>query len=216
MSEHLPERRGSSAVPNGHLRAADADRDQVATLLSTAYAEGRLTRDEHDERLDRAMQAKTFDDLVPLTADLVPAPSTQPPAPTPSPDQTWALDTTNTTDEPEHLIAVFGGTTRKGRWRVRRQTYSWAVFGGADLDLREAVFESPRIEVGGFWCFGGLDLKVPPGTQVIDQTGAIFGGTDIKDLGDPDPNAPVIVLKGLSLFGGVSVRGPKPPKKRTR
>ena len=36
----------------------------VATLLSTAYAEGRLTREEHDERTDQLMSAKTFDDLV--------------------------------------------------------------------------------------------------------------------------------------------------------
>jgi len=32
----------------GKMRAADADRDQVAGILSTAYSEGRLSRDEYD------------------------------------------------------------------------------------------------------------------------------------------------------------------------
>ena len=56
----------------GHLRAADADRAIVTDLLSAAYAEGRLTREEHDTRLAQAMEAKTFDDLRALTGDLVP------------------------------------------------------------------------------------------------------------------------------------------------
>src|SRR3954447_10077226 len=43
----------------GSLRASDADRDQVAALLSAAYAEGRLTREEHDERLEQVIVAKT-------------------------------------------------------------------------------------------------------------------------------------------------------------
>src|SRR4051812_38735267 len=56
----------------GSLRASDADRDQVAALLGAAYAEGRLTSEEHDERLEQVLVARTFDDLIPLTADLVP------------------------------------------------------------------------------------------------------------------------------------------------
>ena len=40
-------------------------------MLSSAYAEGRLTREEHDERVDQLMMAKTFDDLISITRDLV-------------------------------------------------------------------------------------------------------------------------------------------------
>jgi hypothetical protein len=111
------------------------------------------------------------------------------------------------------MVAVFGGAERKGRWRIRSRTQAYAIFGGVDLDLREAVFESPVVEISGFWCFGGMDIKVPAGVEVRDQTSGIFGGTDIRDLGDPQPGAPVIVLKGVSLFGGVSVKGPKPDRK---
>ena len=211
MSDRLPEPTDVGPIAGGNLRASDADRDHVATLLSTAYAEGRLSRDEHDERLEQLLQAKTFDDLIPITSDLVVvAPST------PAPTSSVAIDTTEAADQPDRHVAIFGGVTRKGDWRVRRKTQSFALFGGMDLDMREAVFEAPVVEIAGFWCFGGLDIKVPEGMQVRDQTGGIFGGTDVRDLGEPIPGAPTLVIKGLTLFGGVSVHGPKPSKRKAR
>ena len=42
------------------LRCADQDRETVATILNNAYAEGRLTFDEHAERIAQAYDAKTF------------------------------------------------------------------------------------------------------------------------------------------------------------
>lgn len=55
------------------LRASDADRDQVADLLTAAFSEGRLTHEEFDLRVNSAMQARHFDELVELTRDLVPS-----------------------------------------------------------------------------------------------------------------------------------------------
>ena len=60
MTEAIPEPTNVGPIAGGYLRASDVDRDQVATLLSTAYAEGRLTREEHDERIDQLM-AKQLD-----------------------------------------------------------------------------------------------------------------------------------------------------------
>ena len=53
--------------------ASDADRDTVAGLLNAALAEGRLTADEHDQRLHAAYTARTWQQLDQLAADL-PAP----------------------------------------------------------------------------------------------------------------------------------------------
>ncbi len=54
--------------------ASDADRDTAAGLLSEAFAEGRLTADEHSERARAAYAARTWAELARLTADLpVPA-----------------------------------------------------------------------------------------------------------------------------------------------
>ena len=210
MTEQSLEPTHVGPVAGGHLRASDADRDQVAEVMSTAFAEGRLSREEYDERLDALLRAKTFDDLVGLTRDLVVVAT---PATPPSARPAYAVEQGGPSGEIDRMVGIFGGAERKGKWRIRSHTQAYALFGGVDLDLREAVFESPVVEISGFWCFGGLEIKVPAGVEVRDQTSGIFGGTDIRDLGDPQPGAPVIVLKGVSLFGGVSVKGPKPDRK---
>ena len=57
---------------NQALRASDADREVVRTQLAEAYATGRVTREEYDERLAGVLGAVTLADLPPLVADLVP------------------------------------------------------------------------------------------------------------------------------------------------
>jgi len=54
-----------------HLRAADRDRDVISDVLTQAFAEGRLDRDELDERQDRLREARTLGELPPLVRDLV-------------------------------------------------------------------------------------------------------------------------------------------------
>ena len=55
---------------NSRLRASDADRDRAASVLNEAMAEGRLTPEEHSERLESIYAAKTQADLVPLLEDV--------------------------------------------------------------------------------------------------------------------------------------------------
>ena len=59
----------ASPAPDG-LRVGDAERDEVAAALREHYAQGRLDRDEFDERLERALPARTHADLRALLADL--------------------------------------------------------------------------------------------------------------------------------------------------
>ena len=54
------------------LRASDADRDVIRTVLATAYADGRLDREEFDERSDAVASARTLGELPPVISDLVP------------------------------------------------------------------------------------------------------------------------------------------------
>jgi hypothetical protein len=53
-----------------HLRIGDAERDAVTSALHEHFAQGRLTRDELDERLSATLSAKTVGDLRPITHDL--------------------------------------------------------------------------------------------------------------------------------------------------
>lgn len=50
-------------VARAQMLAADSDRDQVVALLTTAFTEGRLTKDEYDARLGHALTARTYGDL---------------------------------------------------------------------------------------------------------------------------------------------------------
>jgi DUF1707 SHOCT-like domain len=53
-----------------HLRAAQADREQAVTALKTAYAQGRLTKDELEARAGQAFASRTYAELDALTADI--------------------------------------------------------------------------------------------------------------------------------------------------
>jgi|SRR5215468_2061039 len=50
--------------------ASDADRDAAVGVLNEAFAEGRLTADEHGERVRAAYAGRTWQELARLTADL--------------------------------------------------------------------------------------------------------------------------------------------------
>ena len=52
------------------LRVSDAERNEVADMLARHYGDGRLTQEEFNERVDRAMNAKTQSDLSGLFDDL--------------------------------------------------------------------------------------------------------------------------------------------------
>lgn len=54
----------------GNVRASAADRERAIDVLKAAYAEGRLTREEHEARAERAYRSRTYADLAALTADL--------------------------------------------------------------------------------------------------------------------------------------------------
>jgi hypothetical protein len=197
--------------PNSRLRASDQDRERAASVLNEALAEGRLTAQEHSERLDSIYAAKTHAELVPLLEDL-PAPSgTQSPV---------AGDggTAPVARRDGRIVAVFGGASRKGVWRVPAISTIVTVFGGADIDLRDAILPGREITIKAVSVFGGMSITVPPEMRVIDSGVAVFGGRDVSGSSAESerPDSPVLRLEGACVFGGISVkhknRKPKTPK----
>jgi hypothetical protein len=59
-------------MPAGHgrLRASTADRERAVDVLNAGFAEGRLTREEHDARVTEAYSARTYAELAAVTGDL--------------------------------------------------------------------------------------------------------------------------------------------------
>jgi hypothetical protein len=184
----------------GDRTVSDGDRQHVITLLTAAHAEGMLSVTERDRRALEAQEARTFDDLVPLTRDLVNLGSSAVRyAPTPS-------------GESDQFVAIFSGVERAGQWSVRPHNFATAMFGGVKLDLSQAIFEAKEITIEVFCLFGGVELKVPEGTTVDNRVIAVFGGCDHK-VSQPLPDAPRLVLKGFVGFGGVEVRNPRKGKR---
>lgn len=195
-------------MTSGSYRASDADRDQVAEVLHTAYAEGRITLDEHADRTQAALIAKTFDDLAALTADLVP----QGLAPLPvDSTQRQLVVTDGANPDDEKLTAVMSTIKREGSWRIRAHSIANNVMGDIKLDLTQATFDAPVVAISGTQLMGSLQLRVPRGVTIVDEVTHVLGGTSIKDIGEPDPSMPTIVLRGTNIMSDIKVRGPKKP-----
>ncbi|GGX65141.1 DUF1707 SHOCT-like domain-containing protein [Streptomyces minutiscleroticus] len=194
------------------LRASDADRERVAEQLRDAVAEGRLTMEEFEERLEAAYRARTYGELAPLTRDL-PAPGVSAPvvdlskhSARPAATGAWADRVVGGEGSSSWGVAVMAGFQRKGRWTVPRRFNSFAFWGGGEIDLREAYFADHEVVVNCVAIMGGVNVVVPPGVEVVVRGIGIMGGFDHREDGVPgEPGAPRVVVQGFAFWGGVGV-----------
>ena len=70
-----------AAAGRGHMRASHADREHVIDTLKAAFVQGRLTKDELDQRVGQAFASKTYAELAALSADLPAGPARSPSQP---------------------------------------------------------------------------------------------------------------------------------------
>lgn len=100
--------------------------------------------------------------------------------------------------------AVFSGSSV--RWPAEPfagATLS-AVFGGVDLDLREAVITQDVI-IDATVVFGGIDLYVPPNVRVKVAGTPVFGGVENKAAAMSE-DAPTIYVNCTCIFGGMDIK----------
>ena len=170
-------------------------------MLNAALAEGRLSVAEHSERLDAVYEAKTHAEIAPLVDDL-PARATDQSVVPPT-----ELAPTGKRRR-QMIVAIFGGTSRKGQWHVEPKMVAVTVMGGATFDFRDVRLPQREITLNCTTVFGGVEVIVPPEMRVIDSGIALFGGRDTGPGSEEssDPNAPVLRLTGLTLFGGLGVK----------
>ncbi|MFC8510671.1 DUF1707 domain-containing protein [Streptomyces sp. NPDC057411] len=199
-AEPAPAPAPAYADPAGSLRASDADRDRIADILREALAEGRIDAEEHSERIDSVYRAKTVGELEPLVRDLPAArPRTEPPP--------AALYGTQDAEGPaDNLVAVFSSTTRKGRWRVGRKTNAFSLFGSVEIDLTEAIFAQRLTTINATSIFGNVEIRVPENISLRGSGTGIFGNFEVVTLEGADPQAPLVVVNGFTLFGNVEAK----------
>lgn len=220
------------ADPNDHpsphrpvpaLRASDSEREQTADVLRHAAGEGRLTVDELDERLSAAYAAVTHEDLDRLVTDVV--------VPADRRDHLQAGARANALqrdhgrvpvrvgDDGDHwLVAIMGGVTRSGKWRLGRTCHAINVMGGSDLDLCDVELADHDVELNVYSIMGGSEIRIPDNMNAKVSDFALMGGNEAK-IGDPtpDPGGPVVHIRLISIMGGSTVvRGRKLTRKERK
>ena len=212
--------------------AEQSRRDRVVSILCDQFAEDRIGVEEFETLIDRAHAAQSVTELETLVAGLdmspsvgssllqepvtqpiqpsaaelpqapsrkVESPAPHPPAPATSPR------------EQDSVIAVFGGASRRGHWQVARRTRVVAVFGGADIDLREVEFADGVTEVHVVAAWGGVEILVPPDLPVEVAGVAVFGGFEGHGTSQAQVRgASILRVSGLAFMGGVEVKARYP------
>lgn len=190
---------------NGALRASHEDRDKVAEALRIAAGDGRLSSDELDERLERALTAKTYSELAELTADLPASPGSLPAVPDPA---------GAAVPEPKDLIRIevgSGGATRDGRWILPREMDVRVASGGVRLDFTRAVITQPELRIDAEVRSGGLTLITRPGI-VVDADDVTVRSGQVKvraPWGHDVPSELRIIVSGSVRSGGITARPPR-------
>jgi hypothetical protein len=194
-------------------RPIETLREETVDQLIMNYGHGKLSREAFERRLDEALDTKSHDKLLELTRDL-----------DLQVDRQFAQQKkaelgirvepvpAGGTEEPEYMVNVFGGTTRKGTWHVPRMIRIVNVFGATDLDFTNATFSAQTTYITTFCLFGGIDVRVREGLRTVSRAVCIFGGVDNRGPSTSDANAPVIVVEGFVLFGGIDIKLKKTPK----
>ena len=103
-------------------------------------------------------------------------------------------------------FAMFASTKVKDRSEHLTRTDATAIFGGVTLDLREAHIDQ-EATVDATALFGGVDILVPVGWRVSMTGTPILGGFEDKTTsnGFLPPDAPVLKVNAIAIFGGVDV-----------
>ncbi|MFI6104479.1 DUF1707 domain-containing protein [Streptomyces sp. NPDC051310] len=198
--EKQPQQPPAAPAPAEALRASDADRDRIASILREALAEGRIDAEEHAERIDAVYRAKTMGELEPLVRDLPAARAPRDPAPS------YAYGPDEVAVPAEKLVAVFSSTTRKGRWRVGRRTHAFSLFGNVEIDLTEAIFAQRLTTINATSVFGNVEIRVPENITLRGSGTGVLGNFEVVSLEAADPEAPVVVVNGYAVLGSVEAK----------
>ena len=194
------------------LRISDNDRQKVADVLRDAAGEGRIDLEELDERLELTWGAKTYADLVPITADLhLPAHAPRS-SPVPRAQGVPSVGHASST-------AIMGECKRQGVWAVPEHHSAFALMGSVLIDLREAQLSGHHTQINASTIMGEVKIIVPADMHVVvDGTPIMgeFGQAKDKVPAEVGPGSPTVRVRGMALMGSVTVQrlpAPGTPKK---
>jgi hypothetical protein len=163
----------------------DDDRDTAVQRLQEAYAGGHISHEEMDERLHKALSAKTRGDLVPALVSL-------------------PAEKAATTSR---ITAAGGRIRRRGAWRVPRFLTVESAFGRVHLNLSRAVIEHPVVDIKLKLGTGKARITVPR-DAIVDVEDLRSGWKDshYEPPRNSRPGGPTIRISGAMGFGRLKIR----------
>ncbi len=210
--------------PTGVGPGLEKAREVTIDALCEHFANDAMDIEEFERRVDQAHKAASSEELKVLLRDLpggdLPAARNSAAA---GPGASAVADTRGRTlparaDEVtgappsrvrDHglVLAMFSGAARRGAWVPAHTNYALAVCGGVELDFRQARLAAGVTEVRIMAVWGGVKIIVPPGLRVESRGVALMGGFEHADdpAFDPDPDSPVLLIRGIACMGGVHI-----------
>jgi hypothetical protein len=178
------------------MRVSDAERDATVRTLGEQAAVGRLTLAELEDRAGQALTAKTRGELAVLTSDL-PQEAGQGSRPAPAAQARKPV---------RWLIAVMGGSHRRGRFRAVGSINAIAIMGGDEIDLREAEIEGGELTLNLFALMGGANIYLPDSIDLEVGGLSLMGGhEEVGSQRSPRPGAPLVRIRLYNLMSGATI-----------
>ena len=108
----------------------------------------------------------------------------------------------------DSITAILGGNEKRNTSDDFQGANITALLGGAKLDIgRATIKKEARINILGFW--GGIEIVVPRGVIVRNETSAILGGVEDTTEKAAGKNAPVLYITGDVIMAGADIKHEK-------
>ena len=175
-----------TALPEDRLPPiSEDDRDTAVRRLQEAYAEGHISHEDLDERLQQVLIVKTHSELVAALGSL--------------PEEN--VGTTST------IAVAAGRIRRRGAWRVPRNLKVESAFGKVHLDLSRAIIEHSVVDIELRLGTGRATITVPR-DAIVDVEDLHTGWKDLlyRPRRRSRPGGPRIRISGAMGFGRLKIR----------
>ena len=93
-------------------------------------------------------------------------------------------------------------------WQPGKKVWSIAIFGGSEIDFRQAELEEGITQVTAFSLFGANKMIVPQGIPVTLSGFSLFGAKELKRAQakeTPPVSAKALHVNATSIFGACKV-----------
>ena len=174
-----------------------ASREHYVDELRRLFADDVISMDEYADHVGLVLAAQDDAEMAEAVKGVPVA--TAPQVATPKIDG-------QRTSASRYMVSIFGSTTQRGRWRMAARFRCLAAFGNLELDLRQASTSESEVVIEALSVFGGLQVFVPEGVDV-ELTGFTLFGEKEMNVAQVAvvPGTPLIRIRAVTVFGGVTV-----------